>query len=84
MSQDSPQCPHFEAIKQLPALGLSAYAARTLVALVELGEGTAQDVSGVADVPRTRVYDAVDELQHRGLVVVLQMLFAWTLDGNRK
>jgi len=60
------------AVAQLRALGLSEYAARTFVALVGLGEGTARDVSDVADVPRTRVYDAVDELTDRGLVDVQQ------------
>ncbi|MFC7139748.1 TrmB family transcriptional regulator [Halosimplex aquaticum] len=49
-------------------LGLSTYAARTFVALVSLGGATAQEVSDAADVPRTRVYDAVAELQERGLV----------------
>ncbi|MBX0298224.1 helix-turn-helix domain-containing protein [Haloarcula nitratireducens] len=44
------------------ALGLNTYAARTFVALVSLDEGTAQDVSEVAEVPQTRVYDAADEL----------------------
>ncbi|MBX0297138.1 TrmB family transcriptional regulator [Haloarcula nitratireducens] len=58
------------AIDQLEALGLSTYAARTFVALVSLGSGTAKDVSDVADVPRTRVYDAVDELHDRGLADV--------------
>lgn len=51
-------------------MGLSAYAARTYVALVGLGEGTARDVSERAEVPRTRVYDAVEELSERGLVDV--------------
>ena len=60
------------AVKQLKSLGLSTYAARAFVALVSLGEGTAQDVSEVADVPRTRVYDAADELHDRGLVDVKQ------------
>ncbi|WP_433633300.1 TrmB family transcriptional regulator [Halomicrococcus sp. NG-SE-24] len=60
------------AIDQLEQLGLSTYAARTLVALVALGSGTAKDVSEVADVPRTRVYDAVEELQEEGLVDIQQ------------
>jgi len=34
--------------------GLSEYAARTYVALVDLGEATAREVSDAADVPRTR------------------------------
>ncbi|WP_436933514.1 TrmB family transcriptional regulator [Halovenus marina] len=70
MSRDSSDKARFTAVTQLKALGLSTYAARTFVALVSLGEGTAQDVSDTADVPRTRVYDAVDELQSHGLVDV--------------
>ncbi|MDQ2054067.1 helix-turn-helix domain-containing protein [Halobellus sp. H-GB7] len=72
MSGDPSDQARFTAVKQLKALGLSTYAARTFVALVSLGEGTAQDVSEVADVPRTRVYDAADELHDRGLVDVKQ------------
>jgi sugar-specific transcriptional regulator TrmB len=60
------------AIERLTTLGLSTYAARTFVALVVLGDGTAQEVSDVTDVPRTRVYDAVAELQEWGLVDVQQ------------
>ena len=60
------------AIEQLEALGLSSYAARTYVALVRLGDGTAQDVSDVSDVPRTRVYDAVEDLRALGFVDVQQ------------
>jgi sugar-specific transcriptional regulator TrmB len=51
-------------------MGLSAYAARTFVALVGLGDATAQEVSDAADVPRTRVYDAAEELRDLGLVDV--------------
>lgn len=58
------------AVDRLRALGLSAYAARTFVALVVLGDGTAADVSATVDVPRTRVYDAAEELERRGLVDV--------------
>ena len=70
MSEDSPDEAWTTAVDQFRALGLSAYAARTMVALVSLGESTAQEVSDVADVPRTRVYDAADELRDRGLVDV--------------
>lgn len=72
MAPDRTDQSRAEAIAQLKALGLSTYAAETFVALVSLGEGTAQDVSEVSDVPRTRVYDAVEELQSRGLVDVQQ------------
>lgn len=68
MSNDAPTDPKADAIEQLERFGLSTYAARTFVALASLGSGTARDVSEVADVPRTRVYSAVDELQDRNLV----------------
>lgn len=70
MAPDGRDKPQGVAIDQLESLGLSAYAARTFVALTGIGEGTARDVSEAADVPRTRVYDAVEELQERGLVDV--------------
>lgn len=70
MTDAPPDDPPAAAIDQLEELGLSAYAARTFVALVSLGTGTATDVSEIAAVPRTRVYDAVDELQALGLVDV--------------
>jgi sugar-specific transcriptional regulator TrmB len=60
------------AIEQLESFGLSTYAARTFVALVSLGEGSAKDVSRVSEVPRTRVYDAIEELREWGLVDVRQ------------
>jgi len=70
MDSESSNEPRSTAIEQLQSFGLSAYAARTFVALVSLGDGTAQDVSDVSKVPRTRVYDAVDELRDHGLVDV--------------
>jgi sugar-specific transcriptional regulator TrmB len=72
MSTDSLDDPRSAAIEQLEQFGLSTYAARTFVALVTLGTGTAKDVSGVSEVPRTRVYDAIDELHERGLVDIQQ------------
>jgi len=64
MNNDPPDDPQSAAIEQLERFGMSAYAARTFVALASLG--TARDVSQVSEVPRTRVYDAIDELQDRG------------------
>jgi sugar-specific transcriptional regulator TrmB len=69
---DPVETPRTAAIEQLEEFGLSTYAARTFVALVGLGTGTAKDVSQVSEVPRTRVYDAVDELYGQGLVDVQQ------------
>ena len=64
--------PRAAAIEQLDEFGLSTYAARTFVALVSLGTSTAKDVSQVTEVPRTRVYDAIDELHGQGLVDIQQ------------
>ena len=70
MSGDTDERPWVTAVEQLEALGLSAYAARTYVALLQLGHATAREVSDTAQVPRTRVYDAVDELREHELVEV--------------
>lgn len=70
MGPDPDEDPHSVAVEQLEEFGLSTYAARTFIALVQLEAGTARDVSRVAEVPRTRVYDAAGELQDRGLVEV--------------
>ncbi|WP_049979467.1 TrmB family transcriptional regulator [Halolamina rubra] len=70
MANNHPDSAWTTATEQLQALGLSAYAARTFVALVRLGDGSAKEVSENADVPRTRVYDAVEELADLGLVDV--------------
>lgn len=72
MSTDASDDPRSAAIEQLEVFGLSTYAARTYVALIGLGTGTARDVSRVAEVPRTRVYDATAELIEFGLVDVQQ------------
>ncbi|PSQ26146.1 transcriptional regulator [Halobacteriales archaeon QS_8_65_32] len=52
----------------LRELGLKEYEARCFTALTRVPQGTAKEVSDIADVPRTRVYDAVDQLQSYGLV----------------
>ncbi|WP_411967506.1 TrmB family transcriptional regulator [Haloferax sp. YSSS75] len=72
MSIDSVDDARSEAIEHLEQFGLSAYAARTFVALTTIDSGTAAEISEISDVPRTRVYDAVDELEERGLVDVQQ------------
>ncbi|GAA0534672.1 helix-turn-helix domain-containing protein [Halorubrum ejinorense] len=72
MNDEPIEDPQSAAVEQLEQFGLSAYAARTFVALSALESGTAKDVSRASEVPRTRVYDAIDELHERGLVDVLQ------------
>ncbi|SEV84475.1 TrmB family transcriptional regulator [Natrinema salifodinae] len=59
-----------EAVDALVELGLRQYEAQCFVALAQLSEGTAKEISRVADVPQSRVYDVVDELHRLGLVDV--------------
>ena len=61
-----------EAVESLERLGLSNYEARVFVALQKLGTGTAREVHRVADIPRSQVYGAADELEARGLVEIQQ------------
>ncbi|MFC7155694.1 TrmB family transcriptional regulator [Halomarina halobia] len=56
------------AVDSLEELGLREYEARCFVALSQLSEGTAKEISKVAGVPRSRVYDSLDQLRDRGLV----------------
>ncbi|WP_049928613.1 TrmB family transcriptional regulator [Halopiger goleimassiliensis] len=61
-----------EAIRTLSNLGLTEYEARCFVALARIDCGTAKEISDVADVPRSRVYDTVERLERKGLVSVQQ------------
>ena len=61
-----------DAVDALRELGLSNYEARVFVALHRLGDGSAQEVAAVADVPRSQVYGAADDLADRGLVEVVE------------
>ena len=59
-----------EAVESLMELGMTEYEARCFVALTQLSEGTAKEISRVADVPQSRVYDVVDSLHRKGVVDV--------------
>lgn len=61
-----------EAVTSLEALGLTEYEARCFVALTRISKGTAKEISQVADVPRSRVYDTIERLERKGLVNVQQ------------
>jgi len=56
------------AVTLLQDLGLKEYEARCFVALTRLPTAKAREIGEVADVPRTRVYDAVERLSELGLV----------------
>ena len=57
-----------QLVERFKTLGMTEYEAETLVILTLLGTGTAKDIAAADDVPRTRVYDAVERLHERGLV----------------
>lgn len=59
-----------KAVGTLRTFELTEYEAKCFVALMRLREGTAKEVSEVANVPRARVYDSMDALQDRGLVSI--------------
>lgn len=59
-----------QALERLQDLGLSLYEAQTLLNLIRLGTGTAQDITRINGVPRTRVYEAADRLHELGFIDV--------------
>jgi predicted transcriptional regulator len=59
-----------ETTSLLETLGLTEYEARCFVALTRIDHGTAREIAEVADVPRPRVYDSVENLQDHGLAEV--------------
>jgi len=58
-------------ISKLRELGFPEYEALAYVALVELGEGTAEEVSRKSGIPLPRVYSVLDSLERKGFVEVL-------------
>ncbi|VVC00571.1 HTH-type sugar sensing transcriptional regulator TrmBL1 [uncultured archaeon] len=59
----------YEVNAFLERLGLTEYEAKTLSALFKLREAEAPDISRNAQVPKTRVYDVLDRLTKRSLVI---------------
>ena len=53
----------------LEKLGLTEYEAKTLSALFNLREAEAPEISRLAQVPKTRVYDVLDRLTNKGLII---------------
>jgi len=54
-------------IKKLNVIGLSGYEAKCYMALVEKNELAAADVAKIAGIPRSKVYDVLEELAQKGL-----------------
>lgn len=61
-----------EAVQLLEELGLTEYEARCFVGLSRVPKASAKEISDLSEVPRSRVYDAVERLHRRGLVDVQQ------------
>lgn len=59
-----------ETVSLLQDLGLKEYEARCFLALTQVPAATANEISDLSEVPRTRVYDAVRVLEAHGLVEV--------------
>lgn len=55
-------------IAALEHAGLASNEARLYLALLEIGEGTVQDVAHRADIKRTTAYTALDSLKERGFI----------------
>lgn len=55
-------------IKILRDLGLSEYEAKTYLASVALGQGTAEDIGDYAGIPRTSAYKVLRSLESKGFV----------------
>jgi HTH-type transcriptional regulator, sugar sensing transcriptional regulator len=61
-----------QAVQLLGELGLTEYEARCFVGLSRVRKANAKEVSDLSEVPRSRVYDALERLHRRGLVDVQQ------------
>jgi sugar-specific transcriptional regulator TrmB len=59
-----------ELMDALKGIGLNLYERRLWVALLAKGTATAGELSGIANVPRSRTYDVLQTLAEKGFVVV--------------
>jgi sugar-specific transcriptional regulator TrmB len=59
-----------QPVELLQELGLKEYESKCFVGLTRVTEATAKEISEIAEIPRTRVYDAMRVLESRGLVEV--------------
>jgi sugar-specific transcriptional regulator TrmB len=63
----------FREIQEILArLGLTEYESKTLTSLLRLNEAKAPDISREAQVPKTRVYDVLDSLVAKDLIIEIQ------------
>lgn len=60
-----------DRVSRLRSFGLSEYASRTYLALLDLGVAEARDISGISKVPASKIYRILDQLHEKGLVDIL-------------
>lgn len=60
-----------DRLTRLRGFGLSEYAARSYLALLDLGIGEARDVSSLSKVPQAKIYHVLEQLHDKGLVAIL-------------
>ena len=59
-----------ESLNLLKRVGLNQYESRIYSALLVSGTSTAGELSEVADVPRSRVYDVLTSLEKKGFAII--------------
>lgn len=62
----------FSEHELLEKLGLTEYEAKTLGTLFKLKEAEAPEISRTAQVPKTRVYDVLEKLIHKNLIIEIK------------
>ena len=60
-----------DRIAKLREFGLSEYAARVYLALLDLGETDARAISTLSKVPTSKIYQTLEQLHDRGLVTII-------------
>ena len=60
-----------ERVEKVQDYGLTEYEARAYLALLELQSATARDVASLSRVPRTKIYQVLDELHAKRLVELI-------------
>ncbi len=61
-----------ETISYFSSLGLTEYESKAVVSLITKGALQAPDISRTAEIPKTRVYDVLEKLEEKGLVISME------------
>ncbi|MFH1664386.1 MAG: helix-turn-helix domain-containing protein [archaeon] len=61
-----------ETIQYFLSFGLTEYESKALLSLIQKGALEAPETSMLSEIPKTRVYDILEKLEEKGLVVSLQ------------